>query len=53
MVTITVSRQFGSGGRKVATEVARLLNYQFFDKQSMIRVALRAADNLRYGTCRR
>ena len=39
MVTITVSRQFGSGGRKVATEVARLLNYQFFDKQSMIRVA--------------
>ena len=39
MTTITVSRHYGSGGRKVAARVRELLNYRFFDKLFMMRLA--------------
>jgi cytidylate kinase len=39
MAVITISRQYGSGGRKIATRVAELLNYQFFDKHLMAQIA--------------
>lgn len=39
MVAITISRQYGSGGRKIATRVAEILGYRFFDKRLMLEVA--------------
>lgn len=39
MVAITISRQYGSGGRKIATEVAKQLNFKFFDKSLMVKIA--------------
>ena len=39
MVALTVSRQYGSGGRKVALEVASQLNYDVFDKRLMVDIA--------------
>jgi cytidylate kinase len=39
LATITISRQFGSGGRKIAARVAELLEYQFFDKRFIVQVA--------------
>lgn len=38
MVAITVSRQYGSGGRKIAEQIANELNYGFFDKSLMVEV---------------
>lgn len=39
MGAITISRQYGSGGRKIATRVADMLGYRFFDKRLMLEVA--------------
>lgn len=39
MAVITISRQFGSGGREVATRVCELLEYRYFDKGLMVQVA--------------
>jgi CMP/dCMP kinase len=39
MAVITVSRQYGSGGREVAARVCELLGYRYFDKELMSEVA--------------
>lgn len=39
MAAITISRQYGSGGRKVALKVSELLGWPVFDKRLMIDVA--------------
>ncbi len=39
MATITISRQYGSGGRKVALRVRELLGYHYFDKSFITRFA--------------
>jgi CMP/dCMP kinase len=39
MTTITVSRQFGSGGRKIAAQICETLGYRFFDKRLIEQVA--------------
>ncbi len=39
MTTITVSRQFGSGGRKIAAQICDTLGYRFFDKRLIEQVA--------------
>lgn len=36
---ITVSRQFGSGGRSIAKEVARMLGYKYYDEELVKQVA--------------
>lgn len=33
---ITVSREFGSGGRHIAEQVAKRLGYQYYDKRKII-----------------
>lgn len=38
MATITVSREYGSGGDEVATRVSELLGYQYFDKTLMAQI---------------
>lgn len=39
MAVITISRQFGSGGRLVAARVCQLLDYRYFDKEMIAQVA--------------
>lgn len=39
MAVITISRQFGSGGDEIAQRVAEILDYQYFDKRLMAKVA--------------
>lgn len=39
MAVITVSRQLGSGGDEIATQVCERLGYQFFNKEMMIEAA--------------
>ncbi len=39
MAVVTISRQFGCGGREVAEKVCDLLDYSFFDKGLMAEVA--------------
>ena len=36
---ITVSRQFGSGGRSIAKEVAKMLGYKYYDEELVKQVA--------------
>ena len=36
---ITVSREFGSGGRHIAEQVAKRLGYQYYDEQIIAKVA--------------
>lgn len=36
---ITISREFGSGGRSIAKEVAKKLGYEYFDVEMMERIA--------------
>ena len=36
---ITVSREFGSGGRSIAKEVAKKLGYEYFDVEMIERIA--------------
>lgn len=37
---ITISREFGSGGRTIGREVAKLLNIPFYDKELVDQIAL-------------
>lgn len=39
MATITISRQYGSGGRNVALRVRELMGYHYFDKSFITRFA--------------
>ncbi|GAK56276.1 putative cytidylate kinase, putative [Candidatus Vecturithrix granuli] len=39
MTVITISRQFGSGGTEIATQVCKELGYQYFEKRLMDRIA--------------
>jgi cytidylate kinase len=39
MTVITISRQYGSGGRKIAAHIAEMLGYRFFDKRFMAQIA--------------
>jgi cytidylate kinase len=39
MPVITISRQYGSGGKEIAMRVCEILGYSFFDKNLMMRVA--------------
>jgi cytidylate kinase len=39
MTVITISRQYGSGGRKTAERLAELLGYPLFDKRFMTQIA--------------
>ncbi len=36
---VTIAREFGSGGREIATKVAERLGYRFYDKESIVNVA--------------
>lgn len=36
---ITISREFGAGGSAIGTEVAKRLNYEFYDKSLIFRAA--------------
>lgn len=36
---ITIAREFGSGGREIALKVSKKLNYRFYDKEEIIKVA--------------
>ena len=40
MAVITISRQFGSGGREIAAQVCDLLGYRYLDKHLIIKTAL-------------
>lgn len=42
MAVITISRQYGSGGREVAARVCDLLGYRYLDKRLIIKTALEA-----------
>jgi CMP/dCMP kinase len=42
MAVITISRQYGSGGREIAARVCDLLGYRYLDKQLIIKTALEA-----------
>lgn len=42
MAILTISREFGSGGKEIGTSVARLLQYEYADKETML-AELRAA----------
>lgn len=42
MTVITISRQYGSGGREIAAAVCELLNYRYLDKQLIVKAALEA-----------
>ena len=39
MKAITISRQFGSGGDQIASQVCEILGYRYFDKQVVAQVA--------------
>ena len=39
MPVITISRQYGSGGKEIAMRVCEILGYSYFDKNLMARVA--------------
>jgi CMP/dCMP kinase len=43
MTTITISRHYGSGGRKIAARVRELLDYRFFDSLFMTQIASQVA----------
>lgn len=36
---ITIAREFGSGGREIAEKVAEKLNFKFYDKEQIVKVA--------------
>jgi cytidylate kinase len=42
MAVITVSRQYGSGGREIAARICDVLGYRYLDKQLIIKTALEA-----------
>ncbi len=39
MATITISRQYGSGGQEIAARLCEMLGYKYFDKRLMAQVA--------------
>lgn len=39
MNIITISREFGSGGRKLGKQLAKLLNYDYYDKEIIASIA--------------
>jgi CMP/dCMP kinase len=39
VAVVTISRQYGSGGREVAARLCELLGYRYFDKDLMSEVA--------------
>ncbi|MFC1959988.1 AAA family ATPase [Chloroflexota bacterium] len=39
MAVVTISRQFGSGGRRIAGRVSEVLGYRYFDKALIIQAA--------------
>ena len=36
---ITIAREFGSGGREIGIKLAEKLNYKFYDKEEIVKVA--------------
>ena len=46
---ITISREFGSGGRTIGKEVAKRLNIPFYDKELIEKVARESGLNVNYG----
>jgi cytidylate kinase len=42
MAVITISRQYGSGGREIAARICDLLGYRYLDKQLIVEAALEA-----------
>ena len=36
MAILTVSREFGSGGREIGQAVAKILNYTYIDKERLL-----------------
>lgn len=42
MAVITISRQYGSGGREIAAKVCELLGYRYLDKSLIIKTAVEA-----------
>jgi len=42
MAVITISRQYGSGGREIAARICDLLGYRYLDKHLIIKTALEA-----------
>ena len=45
---ITVSRQFGSGGRIIAKDVADKLGWKFYDKELIEKIAEKSGRGSRY-----
>ena len=45
---ITISRQFGSGGRTIAKEVAKRLGYAYYDKEIIEKVAEKTGFDPKY-----
>ena len=39
---ITISREFGSGGRTIGKQVAEQMGYQFYDKELIEKIAQEA-----------
>lgn len=39
MAVVTISRQFGSGGRRIASRVSEALDYRYFDKALIVQAA--------------
>lgn len=48
MRILTVSREFGSGGRTIAKAVAKDLNYAYYDNELMIEIAKKSGYDLSY-----
>ena len=45
MSIITVSREFGSGGREVGKRLADALGYRYFDKEILNELGINYSDN--------
>ena len=45
---ITISREFGSGGRSIGREVARILGFDFYDKELIEKVAQESGFDKKY-----
>ncbi|PIW89322.1 MAG: cytidylate kinase-like family protein, partial [Nitrospirae bacterium CG_4_8_14_3_um_filter_44_28] len=35
MAILTISREFGSGGREIGQDIAKLLNYEYINKERL------------------
>src|SRR3989337_1001608 len=42
MTTITISRQYGSGGDEIANRVCDILSYRRFDKRMLVQAAVQS-----------